>query len=97
MPLLNAAQPDVTFNVSVHKSGPYVIVINYVTPLNDLRTHDANVIAHLWNGTQNGNLRLYSCPYTTLCRQAVINEQGGVAVYQINGSFIVIDLKVSFI
>lgn len=94
---MNVVQPDITFNISVHKSGPYVIVINYVTPLNDLHTHELNVIAHLWNGTQNGNLKLYFCPYTTICRQAVINEQGGVAVYSINGSFIEVDLKVNFI
>ncbi|KAJ8973563.1 hypothetical protein NQ317_009587 [Molorchus minor] len=93
VPLLNPVQPQITFTISVRKPGPYVIVINYVTPLTDLRTHDVDVYVHLKNGNETGNVKLYSCPYTIACRQAVTNEQGGVAVYLVNDSSINIDLK----
>ncbi|XP_060535680.1 laminin subunit alpha [Cylas formicarius] len=93
VPLLNLDQPDISFNVTVFKPGSYVIIVNYITPLDDLRTHKVDVVAHTKNKTDNGNVILYSCPYTTPCRQVVTNEKNGVAVYDVDGNSIVIDLK----
>lgn len=93
IPLLNDVQPEVSFNVSVHKPGQYVILINYVTPLNDVQTNVVNTEVYTKYGIENGKLNLYSCPYTTMCRQVVTNLNGGVGVYQTEENYLFIKLK----
>lgn len=93
--MLNPDQLQISFNLTVAKPGPYVLIINYVTPLNDLRTHKINIVAHSKNGDENGNVILYSCPYKPTCRQVVTNDKGGVGVFEVDGNSMVVDLKVS--
>lgn len=95
VPLITDNQPDITFNISVRKPGSYVVLVNYVTPLTDLRTHDIQVTTKSKQGDENGHLKLYSCPYTTMCRQIVTNEELGVAVYDVDSNYITIKLHVS--
>ncbi|CAG9860176.1 unnamed protein product [Phyllotreta striolata] len=93
VPLLDDSQSEVSFNISLETPGDYVIVVDYVTPLDDLRTHQVDVIRDVNDG-QLGTLKLYACPYTFLCRQVVINnDREGVSVYNVNGNYIVITLK----
>ncbi|XP_074042767.1 laminin subunit alpha [Leptinotarsa decemlineata] len=93
VPLLNSLQPEITFNISVHKPGKYVIVFDYITPLSDLRTHEIQVETQIKGGIKNGHLKLYSCPYSTMCRQAIINEKLGVGSYNVDGNFVLVTLK----
>lgn len=95
IPLLNVKQPEITFNVTVQKPGRYVIVINYITPLNDLRTHTINVDSIAQNGKSSGRIIFYACPYTIICRQAVMDKQSGVGVHLIDGNYISITLQVN--
>lgn len=69
--------------------------MNYVTPFGDLRTHDIQVTVNKNNGDENGLVKLYACPYTTMCRQVLTNEQLGVGVYDVDTNYITITLHVS--
>lgn len=95
VPLLNLAQPELSFNISVNKPGPYVIIINYVMPVSDQRTHKVEATVSAASNKYNGNSVLYACPYTTLCRQIVTNQDGSVGVYHTDSNGIKLDLKVS--
>ncbi|CAG9821860.1 unnamed protein product [Phaedon cochleariae] len=90
VPLLSSSQPEITLNISVHKPGRYVIVVDYITPLDDTRSANVTVIS---KGFGNGNLILYSCPYSTMCRQVVIDGRMAVAVYSTSENFIVVTLQ----
>ncbi|CAG9771124.1 unnamed protein product [Ceutorhynchus assimilis] len=93
VPLLNTEQTQLSFNLTVAKPGPYVLLINYVTPLNDLRTHKIDITTHGRNTPENGNIILYSCPYNPSCRQVVTNIDGGVGIFDVQGNSMVVDLK----
>lgn len=97
VPLVNEFQPEISFNMTVTKSGPYVILINYVTPLDDLRTHKLDVEVHGKSRSGNGSVIMYSCPYNPTCRQVVIDEDGGVLVFDVEENSVVVNLKVSFL
>ncbi|XP_030765960.1 laminin subunit alpha [Sitophilus oryzae] len=93
VPLLNSNQSEIYFNLTASKPGAYVLLVNYITPLDDLRTHRVNVVAQTKYGPQNGNVILYSCPYTSMCRQVVTNERDGVGIFEIDGNSMVVQLK----
>ncbi|KAF7271317.1 hypothetical protein GWI33_015789 [Rhynchophorus ferrugineus] len=93
VPVLNSNQPSASFNLTVSKPGPYVILVNYITPLDDLRTHRVYVTGQTKYGPQNGNVILYACPYTTMCRQVVTDNEGGVAVFEIDENSMVFQLN----
>lgn len=95
VPLLNLAQPVLSFNITVNKPGQYVVVINYVTPKDDKRTHKVDAVVQSGRHTTNGKAMLYLCPYSTLCRQIITTPEGIVAVQQVDGNEIKIDLHVS--
>ncbi|KAL1517260.1 hypothetical protein ABEB36_001047 [Hypothenemus hampei] len=93
VPLINSEQPKISFNLTVAKPGQYVILINYVTPLDDLRTHKINLTVHSKGRSENGSVILYSCPYKPTCRQVVLNEISGVGVFNVDGNSLEIDLS----
>ncbi|XP_066250557.1 laminin subunit alpha isoform X1 [Euwallacea similis] len=93
VPLLNSNQFQLSFNVTVAKPGPYVILINYVTPLDDLRTHKVDVAVHAKNREKPGKVVFYSCPFNPTCRQVVIDNAGGVGVFEVDENFLTVDLK----
>lgn len=95
VPVLNLAQPNVSFNVTVNKPGQYILVINYVTPKEDQRTHVIEATLQSGRHTNAGKTVLYSCQYTTLCRQVITTPDGIIAVQQVDGNEIKIDLRVS--
>nr|CAI5850401.1 unnamed protein product [Callosobruchus analis] len=93
VPLLNSLQPEIAFNITVPKPGPYVLVVNYVTPLDDLRTHNITVTTQTRNGEEIGQVKFYACPYTTMCRQVVADTLNGVAVYTVDGNNILLTMN----
>lgn len=94
VPLLNLLQPSMSFNITVNKPGPYVIIINYVTPLEDQRSHHITAELISENRRTNGKGALYPCPYTSLCRQVLTTSDGIIAVQQVDGNEIQINLNV---
>lgn len=94
VPMLNMDQQEMSFNLTVSKPGQYVMLINYITPLDDLRTHKVGVVVHSGSGEVGGGVILYSCPYTASCRQVVTNEEAGVGVFTVEANSLIVDLKV---
>ncbi|KAB0790802.1 hypothetical protein PPYR_15312 [Photinus pyralis] len=93
IPLLNAKQPDITYNITVRKPGRYVIVMNYLTPLNDPDTHTIKVDVVAQNEQNHGRIIFYNCPYTMVCRQVVTDKQNGVGIYSVDGNSISVTLQ----
>lgn len=69
--------------------------MNYITPENETDVNTLQSEVKTDGAAYNGSVVLYSCPYTTVCRQALKNEQNGVGVYRTNGNWIGVTLKVS--
>lgn len=94
VPLVNNNQPEVTYNITVSKPGQYIIIVNYITPLAEtsMTTLETAVVSDFANF--GGNVVLYACPYTTVCRQALKNEQNGVGIYRTSGNWISVTFKV---
>lgn len=94
VPLLNDVQPDITYNITVSKPGDYVVVVNYLTPITDKRTHNVSAEVLADQTLTKGQVILYSCPYTTVCRQVITDEQTNIGVHRVNGNSIIVTLKV---
>lgn len=82
IPILGENNSNLTYILSVNKPGTYVLVINYVTPINDDKSYVVQVDAG--NSSSAGKIHFYNCHYTTFCRQVVTNDYGGVKMYNIS-------------
>lgn len=94
IPILGKNQSNLTYNITVNKSGPYVIVVNYLTPIDDPNSYTIRVEGVTQNASLRGVLEFYNCHYTSLCRQIITNNYGGVEVYNIIDNNISIKLFV---
>lgn len=94
VPLLNNEQPQITYNITVSKPGQYILVVNYITPVNETVTNTLQSEINTDGAAYNGSVVLYACPYTTVCRQAFKNQENGVGIYRTNGNWISVTLKV---
>lgn len=74
-----------------------MVVVNYITPITDKRTHQISTKVLTEQVLRNGQVILYSCPYTTVCRQVITDEQTNVGVYHVNGNSVSVTLKVYLI
>lgn len=95
MPLLNLLQPSLSFNITLNKPGAYVVIINYVTPLEDQRNHHITAELISEKSRTSAKAALYPCPYTSLCRQVLTTPDGIIAVQQVDGNEIQLNLNVS--
>ncbi|KAF5306067.1 hypothetical protein FQA39_LY09045 [Lamprigera yunnana] len=93
IPLLNVNQPEIFYNVTVRKPGRYILVINYVTPLDNPETYTVKVETTTQNSKSYGEIILYNCPYTMVCRQVVVDKQSGVGIHFIDGNSITVGLQ----
>lgn len=96
--MLSASQNELHFDLTVSEPGKHILVINYITPL-DVNA-STNVILLIDNEAdpqaglpQAGQAVLYPCPYTTACRQAVIDDQRRVAPFRLDSNYIKLILK----
>lgn len=88
IPIVSSEQPEIDYNITLKKPGKYVLLINYITPLDNTVTHylnvttptlDTNVIESSADG--HDQIVLYKCGYTTMCRQVVVDQDGIIKVY----------------
>lgn len=88
LPLVNEAQPKLTYIVGVPQSGRYIIVIDYVT---ERRFPETYIVKVKLTGSDqpDGYVTLYSCTYTTACRQPVVDSESREQIFFIDVS----DLK----
>ncbi|XP_065337904.1 laminin subunit alpha [Cloeon dipterum] len=92
-PLINPDQDEVRLDMRVTKPGPYVILINYFSPNENSEPSTLEVETRSQTGQNKGNVVLYQCSYTTICRQAVTDDDGKVAIFNFDSNAISIVLK----
>jgi len=82
LPMLSSSQPELRKFLTVKEVGDYVLVVKYITPVEE--KENAHIGVELTSPTwgKKGRVALHPCPYTTVCRQAVIDDQGRVAVFR---------------
>lgn len=95
VPLLNNDQPQITYNITVSKPGQYILIVNYITPVNETEVSTLQSEIKGDGAGYNGSVVLYGCPYTMVCRQVLKNQQNGVGVYRTNGNWISVTFRVS--
>lgn len=86
--LLNAQQQQLNYILNVPHSGRYIVVIDYVTERQSPETYIVKVKL-VGSDQPAGFATLYSCLYTTVCRQPVIDDESREQVFYIDVS----DLK----
>lgn len=114
IPLLSNNQNELEFNIKIDPSGPYVLLIEYVTPVNrtDLDASEefgasnttnvfvpkGVVVARFKSGDgpeSNAIVTLNECPYTSPCRQAIVDDVAKIYVFNVQDPNNVIYLEVS--
>lgn len=86
--LLNGEQQQLNYILNVPQSGRYIVVIDYVTERQSPETYIVKVKL-VGSDQPAGFATLYSCLYTTVCRQPVIDEESREQIFFIDVS----DLK----
>lgn len=93
--MLSPTQPELHLDMTVSEPGKHILVINYLTP------PDANISTNVMltidseQLPQSGHAVLHPCPYTTACRQAIIDDQRRVAPFRLDTNYVKLTLKVS--
>lgn len=83
MTSLNGEQSELNYILNVAQSGRYIVVIDYVTERQSPETYIVKV--QLAGSDQPaGFATLYSCLYTTVCRQPVIDDESREQVFHID-------------
>lgn len=83
IPLINDAQPSLTYFANVTQPGRYVVVVDYIT---DRKFPEQYLLkVKLINSDQpEGFVNVPSCLYTTVCRQPVIDEESREQIFVFN-------------
>lgn len=85
IPLINAAQEKVHFELRIAKPGLHVLVITYLTATNEDKTSTLLIEA---NTSNKGRVTLYPCKYTSICRQVVTDRYGKIAVLNFPSNYV---------
>lgn len=83
LPLITSEQKSLNFIADVPKTGPYIVVVDYVT---DRNTSDPYIIRVNLSGDEDvdGVVTLYPCTYTTVCRQPVIDAESREKIFYLD-------------
>ncbi|XP_050541070.1 laminin subunit alpha [Daktulosphaira vitifoliae] len=82
LPMISETQPELKLELPTNSPGPYVILVNYITP-STVQTK-AIVDVEVNDKINSGKVILYACHHTTVCRQAAVDATGKVAIFNIN-------------
>lgn len=92
--MINNDQEELVVDIKVTKPGNSVILIEYIT----LPEHEngAYVTATVRSESSEDSSKVYfnACPYTSACRQVLLDGSGRVKMVKINDSFVGISIKV---
>lgn len=91
IPVISEAQPTLRLELPVNNYGPYVILINYVTP-SSIQTK-AEIEIEVDEKMDFAKTILYACHHTTLCRQVTVDASGKVAIFDVNKPITKVILK----
>uniref|UniRef100_A0A1B0CH53 Netrin axonal chemotropic factor n=1 Tax=Lutzomyia longipalpis TaxID=7200 RepID=A0A1B0CH53_LUTLO len=73
IPVLNGYQPKLHYDLTVNRTGKYIIVVDYITGRDYVEPELTSV--KMLKDDDDGILTYYPCPYTTPCRQPVIDAE----------------------
>ncbi|XP_076046327.1 laminin subunit alpha isoform X4 [Oratosquilla oratoria] len=92
MAWITVNQPEIQYDMRIPKSGRYVLILTYFTPMGGTTT---NVIveASTRKGRKTGRVILYDCMYSWPCRQAVTALSGEVGVFPFDSNFVNVIIK----
>lgn len=89
--IVSESQPTLRLELPVNNYGPYVLLINYVTP-SSVETK-AEIEIEVDENPDPAKTILYACHHTTLCRQAAVDASGKVAIFAIEKPITKVILK----
>lgn len=95
--ILSSTQPELHLDLTISEPGNHILVINYIT---DPDTNSStSVLLSVESGEvpQIGQAALHPCPYTTACRQVVIDQQRKVLPFNLPGNYVKLVLKVELL
>lgn len=116
IPIINQSeQNELQFNMKIEPSGPYVLVIEYVTPINrtglEINATSSSPSSGAYNLSSKGIIiirfqsgddsesfalaNLNDCPYTSPCRQVVIDDLSRINTFHVQDANNVIYIDVS--
>lgn len=110
IPLLSNEQNLLEYNMKIDPPGRYVLVLEYVTPVTgDVAIHYDNstdvdasargvVLVNFRSGDRNGInaiANLNDCPYTTPCRQVVVDPMAKIEFFVVHDANNFVLLRVS--
>ena len=78
-------QPSMQINLPVSAPGKYVLVFQYHTNRRQVQDLDVEVAATSF--AASGVVSLPYCPYSSLCRQVVVDGDNKVAEFDIQGEY----------
>lgn len=92
-------------NLTVTKPGQYVLLVTYATPLTGVQEDEDHGKTHLvkvkheeiTKEKRDFVVNLPPCPYTMLCRQAIVDEHRRIAIFHFDSNFNTITLEVRII
>ncbi|XP_048488928.1 laminin subunit alpha [Plutella xylostella] len=98
IPLMNDLQPELQYKMVIEQSGPYVLLVQYVTPVNATAQNEiatnatfeisakgiVTVRFQSGEGSEEaGVINFNSCPYTAPCRQLVLDERANARLFRV--------------
>ncbi|CAH1391978.1 unnamed protein product [Nezara viridula] len=93
LPMLTPLQKELSFEVRTENKGPSFIIINYGTPEDGNATSSIKIEIEGDSTKYLGHLMLSPCPFTWLCRYAFLDNDGKIAVFNINDDFLTVTLE----
>ncbi|KAK9499521.1 hypothetical protein O3M35_002544 [Rhynocoris fuscipes] len=93
MPLLSSQQPEISYEINVKEDEPFLLLIDYVTLPDRNVSTETDVTLENGRKEENGRIKFNSCPYNWLCRQAVIDNLGKLAIFTFNDLPVILTLK----
>lgn len=110
IPLLNEDQSELKYSLEIDHSGPYVLLIEYVTPVSrsaapEDYSNETTIFSPKWSVAvrfQSGDapesiaiVNLNDCPYTAACRQVVVDDVAKIFVVNVESPENTVYLNVS--
>lgn len=75
------------------KPGKHVLLVNYVTPVEEWKTTVLSIETSTSTFRNKGVVELAPCPYDEICRQVSTDKLGRIAIYNFDKNYVGVILK----
>lgn len=94
LPIVAANQTGIGLDITISKPGRHVLLVNYITPLEEWKTTTLNIETSTSTLKNKGVVELAPCPYDEICRQVSTDKLGRIQVYNFDTNYVGLVLKV---